>query len=89
MGDWPMSDIVQPEDTRKRHYASVLANFAERMSISEAERVYEMRHGTLAAAIANGQCRAYRCGTRYKVCHQFIAEYVERYCIVQNDPLPG
>ena len=78
----PTSELVA-------HYANILANFKERMSLNQAERTYSMHPGELRVAIDNGWCRYYKRGSRYQVCHQFIAEYIEKHCISQCEELPS
>ena len=70
-------------------YADILAKFKNRMSLHQAEEYYDLTHAELRAAIDDGKCRFYKRGSRYQVCHEFIAEYIERYCTFQNKPLPS
>ena len=73
-----------------RHYAHILANFKQRMPLRKAEREFNLENGELRAAIDNGLIRYYKAGkTQYRVCYEFVAEYVEKHCTFQNEPLPG
>lgn len=87
------TDIVtnnkDPISGLMEYYASILSNFKCRMSLNEAESYYKFSHGELKAAIEAGKCKAYPCGSRYKVSHAFVAEYIETYCTYQATPLPS
>lgn len=72
------------------HYAAILANFKCRMTLREAEAAFNLTHGELGAAIKQGKIRYYKVGkTQYRVSPQFLAEYVEKHCTFQNEPLPS
>lgn len=88
MPDNTLPESRSPTEEMMAHYSAILANFKDRMSLTQAEELYDMTHGELKAAIDNGKCRFYKCGTRYKVSHQFIGEYIEKWCTHQNEPLP-
>lgn len=79
-----------PTEDLLTHYASILANFSCRMTLREAERRYRLTNGELNGAIQQGKIKYYKAGrTQYRVSPAFVAEYIERYCTFQNDPLPG
>lgn len=72
------------------HYAAVLDGFTHRMSLAAAEDAYGLQHGTLRGAIERGELRYYKTSAnRFRVSPQFVAEYIERFCTFQNDPIPS
>lgn len=86
-----ITDNKDPTYELLQHYAAILANFLERMTLRDAEEAYNLSHGELRAAVDQGLIRYYKVGKseQIRVSPQFMAEYIENYKTFQNDPLPS
>lgn len=89
MPDNTLPEKRSPTEELMADYSAILANFKCRMTLREAEDAYTLDHGELRAAIDKGHIKYFKAGkTQYRVGPMHLAEYIEKYRTLQNDPSP-
>lgn len=82
------NSILAPPNEEAQHYAAILADFQQRMSIAEAAKYIGVSAKQIRAAIECGELEYVRCYSQKRVTPLALAKYIEQHLTVPTHPLP-